>query len=140
MIPSLEVWSTKAEEAPSPHEVKLAPLNTNPVYKWKLGELIILMRKTISEIVLWYLLYFLKHLRARINFSELHHEELCEKKLFILVWCKGPQWLGLRDRIFWNFYVLDFFKNAISKCKLRLFEPLKQPHIKMKNIFRTRNA
>ena len=37
-------------------------------------------------------------------------------------------------------HVLDFFKNAISKCKLRLFEPLKQPHLKMKNIFRTRNA
>ena len=37
-------------------------------------------------------------------------------------------------------HVLDFFKNAIFKCKLRLFEPLKQPHLKMKNIFGTRNA
>ena len=35
---------------------------------------------------------------------------------------------------------LDFFKNAIFRCKLRLFEPLKQPHLKMKNIFRIRNA
>ena len=26
----------------------------------------------------------------------------------------------------------DFLKNAFSKCKLRLFEPLKQPHLKMK--------
>ena len=25
MIPSLEGWRTKAKEAPSPHEVKLAP-------------------------------------------------------------------------------------------------------------------
>ena len=30
---------------------------------------------------------------------------------------------------------LDFFKNAISKCKLRLFEPLKKPHLKMKIFF-----
>ena len=28
-----------------------------------------------------------------------------------------------------------FKKNAISKCKLRLLEPLEQPHSKMKNIF-----
>ena len=29
-------------------------------------------------------------------------------------------------------YALDFFKNAISKCKLRLLEPLKKPHLKKK--------
>ena len=36
----------------------------------------------------------------------------------------------------------DFLKNAFSKCKLRLFEPLKQPHLKMKNKKKkkTRNA
>ena len=33
MIPSLEGWPTKAKEAPSPHEVKLAPLDTNPVFQ-----------------------------------------------------------------------------------------------------------
>ena len=33
-------------------------------------------------------------------------------------------------------HALDFFKkNAISKCKLRLLEPLKQPHLKMKMFF-----
>ena len=32
MIPSLEGLSTKAKEAPSPHEVRLAPLDTNPVF------------------------------------------------------------------------------------------------------------
>ena len=32
-------------------------------------------------------------------------------------------------------HALDFFKNEISKCKLRQFESLKQPHLKMKNIF-----
>ena len=31
MIPSLEGWPTKAKEAPFPHEVRLAPLDTNPV-------------------------------------------------------------------------------------------------------------
>ena len=31
MIPSLEGWPTKAKEAPSPHGVRLAPLDTRPV-------------------------------------------------------------------------------------------------------------
>ena len=30
MTPSLKGWPTKAKQAPSPHEVKLAPLGTNP--------------------------------------------------------------------------------------------------------------
>ena len=38
--------------------------------------------------------------RVQINFSELHGENLCEKKLLVLVSHKGPQWLGLRYRIF----------------------------------------
>ena len=37
MTPSLEGWPTKAKEAPSPHEVRLAPLDTNPVFQ-SLGE------------------------------------------------------------------------------------------------------
>ena len=32
MTPLLEGWPTKAKEAPSPHEVRLAPLDTNPVF------------------------------------------------------------------------------------------------------------
>ena len=32
MIPSLEGWPTKAKEAPSSHEVRLAPLDSNPVF------------------------------------------------------------------------------------------------------------
>ena len=32
MIPSLEGMPTKAKEAPSPHEVRLSPLDTNPVF------------------------------------------------------------------------------------------------------------
>ena len=31
MTPSLEGWPTKAIEAPFPHEVRLAPLDINPV-------------------------------------------------------------------------------------------------------------
>ena len=30
---SLEGWSTKAKETASPHEVRLTPLDTNPVFK-----------------------------------------------------------------------------------------------------------
>ena len=33
MIPSLEGWPTNAKETPSPHEVRLAPLDTNPVFQ-----------------------------------------------------------------------------------------------------------
>ena len=32
-------------------------------------------------------------------------------------------------------HALDFFKNAISKCKLRLLEPLKQLNFKLKFFF-----
>ena len=32
MIPSLEGWPTKVKEAPSPHEVRLSPMGTNPVF------------------------------------------------------------------------------------------------------------
>ena len=37
MTPSLEGWSSKAKEAPSHHDVRLAPLDTNPVFQ-SLGE------------------------------------------------------------------------------------------------------
>ena len=33
MTPSLEGLPTKAKEAPSPHEVRLGPLDTNPVFQ-----------------------------------------------------------------------------------------------------------
>ena len=33
VTPSLEGWPTKAKEAPSPHEVRLAPLDNNPVFE-----------------------------------------------------------------------------------------------------------
>ena len=33
MIPLLEGWPIKAKEVPSPHEVRLAPLDTNPVFQ-----------------------------------------------------------------------------------------------------------
>ena len=33
MIPSLEGWPTKAKEVPSPHEIRLAPQDANPVFQ-----------------------------------------------------------------------------------------------------------
>ena len=33
MTPSLEGWPTKGKEAPSPHEVRLALLDTSPVFQ-----------------------------------------------------------------------------------------------------------
>ena len=41
VTPSLEGWPTKAKEAPSLHEVRLTPLDTNPVFQC-LGEIIIM--------------------------------------------------------------------------------------------------
>ena len=49
MTPSLEGWSTKAEEAPSPHEVRLAPVDTNPVFQ-SLNELDCLPLLKVSDI------------------------------------------------------------------------------------------
>ena len=34
MTPSLEGWPTKAKEAPSPHEVRLALLDADPVFQY----------------------------------------------------------------------------------------------------------
>ena len=39
--PSLEGWPTKAKEVPSPHEVRLTPLNTNPVFQC-LGDMVVI--------------------------------------------------------------------------------------------------
>ena len=44
MTPSLEGLPTKAKEEPSPHEVRLAPLDTNPVFQ-RLRE-----KKTFSKL------------------------------------------------------------------------------------------
>ena len=32
VIPSLEGWPTKTKEAPFPHEVRLSPVDINPVF------------------------------------------------------------------------------------------------------------
>ena len=40
VIPSLEGWPTKAKEAPSPHEVRLALRETNPVFQCLRGKII----------------------------------------------------------------------------------------------------
>ena len=36
MIPLLAEWPTKAKEAPSPHEVRLTPLDTRPVFQFSI--------------------------------------------------------------------------------------------------------
>ena len=46
MIPSLEGWPTKAKEVPSPHVVRLAPLDTNPVFQ-SLREIVNQLRSVI---------------------------------------------------------------------------------------------
>ena len=34
VTPSLEGWPTYAKEAPSPHKIRLATLDTNPVFQY----------------------------------------------------------------------------------------------------------
>ena len=43
VTPSLEVCPTRAKEAPSPHEVRLAPLDTNPVCLCLRGKIVLRM-------------------------------------------------------------------------------------------------
>ena len=65
MIPSLEGWPTKAKEAPSSHEVRLAPLDTNPVFQ-NLGE----SKENTRSI---------SNLKCQIN--ELDHINTCHKAI-----------------------------------------------------------
>ena len=48
MLPSLEGWPTKAQEAPSPQEVRLVPLDTNPVFR-SLVQLSACSKKIVSS-------------------------------------------------------------------------------------------
>ena len=50
MTPSLEAWPTEAKEAPSPHDVKLAPLDTKPVTECLKGDMIQNKNQSISFI------------------------------------------------------------------------------------------
>ena len=38
MTQLLEGWPTKAKEAPSPHQLRLTPLDTNPVFQSLRGD------------------------------------------------------------------------------------------------------
>ena len=51
MIPSREGWPTKAKEAPSSHEVRLTPLDTNPVFQCLGKFCLILWRWNCPDIV-----------------------------------------------------------------------------------------
>ena len=50
MTPSLEGWPTKAKKAPSPLELRLAPLDTNPVFQ-SLGVTVCLLLTLNKQIV-----------------------------------------------------------------------------------------
>ena len=42
-------------------------------------------KKNLGKWVVIFAFFFFKHLKAEINFSELHREKLCEQNLFVLV-------------------------------------------------------
>ena len=66
MTPSLEGLPTKAKEAHSPHEVRLAPLDTNPVFQ-SLGDKPLLNKQV-------------KSLKIELFFTQFH---LC---YFVIPW------------------------------------------------------
>ena len=45
MTPSLEGWPTKAKEAPFPHEVRMSPLDTNPVFQSLGGKNVVMLNQ-----------------------------------------------------------------------------------------------
>ena len=62
VTPSLEEWPTKAKEGHFPHRVRLAMLDTNPVFQC-LGEILKILKFQISKrficsvFILWLILY-----------------------------------------------------------------------------------
>ena len=48
MIPSVEGWPIKAKEAPSPHEVGMSLLDTNPVFQSLEGEGIFIVTPSLE--------------------------------------------------------------------------------------------
>ena len=69
MTPSLEGLPTKAEEAPSPHEVRLVLLDTNPVFQSLGGKLIyakLIMVFSLGD----YLIYAIYNIQANTKVKE----------------------------------------------------------------------
>ena len=89
MTPSLEGWPTKAKEAPSPHEVRLAPLDTNSVFH---SLLILTWLKTIIQ---------LRNKNFTVSYSD-NHPPLFNS--FIIYFSSS---------LFWIF----FLHHLISTCK-----------------------
>lgn len=50
---------------------------------------------------------------AQIDLSELDYEKLYDKSLIVLGSSEVAPWLGLRDKIFWNFTYYRFLENTI---------------------------
>ena len=71
MAPSLEEWPIKTKEAPSPHEVRLTPMDINPVFEC--------LRKSIA--------LFCSSIKTQRNLKYKHHSHIClsqSSHLFIL--------------------------------------------------------
>ena len=115
MTPSLEGLPTKAEEAPSPHEVRLVLLDTNPVFQSLGGKLIyakLIMVFTLGD----YLIYAKLIMVFTPNFgfspySEVIHEhttfklkQRLKKNNNYSIWC------------FWSFIHFSYCNVPDNKC------------------------
>ena len=121
MTPSLEGWPTKAKEALSPDEVRLAPLDTNPVFQ-SLGEVTKQVQKNsfishiLSDQVWWCnikrLLSYFKNCICKFMQANSWHHKLFH---FHLSFCICKVWKG-REKItkFW-----------ISRERKKLFDEIK---------------
>ena len=139
MTPSLEGWSTKAKEAPSPHKVRWPPWT--PTQYMKISRTNHLNgKKNLIYCVVIFALFF-ETSQGSNQLFQICIEKNCVKKFtcFSATWSATMIWTE-GQKILKFSHALDFFKNEIFKCKLRLFEPLKQPHLKIKNIFWNKNT
>ena len=74
MIPSLEGWPPKAKEAPSPHEVILRPLDTNPVFQCLKEKRLISQKKAswVEQNISITLVGLINKIYTTLNFMFLH--------------------------------------------------------------------
>ena len=73
MTPSLEGWPTKAKEAPSPHEVRLAPLDTNPVFSKSRGKIIKKLSNVLPGKPL--ITIYKSFVRAHLDYGDLIYDQ-----------------------------------------------------------------
>ena len=120
MIPSLEGWPTKAKEAPSPHEVRLAPLDTNPVFHSLRGKALGNLGLPLSTVT--YIQYEISFFIKIYNMKSVFLITIHVKIFYIQIWFKYEAPLlcfRIKTMINKNHFLNFFFPKTIieKKCQ-----------------------